>query len=182
MTFHHGNRAGYPLRGLHAKLLIWDALGPMPISAHLLVMPMRNEIRPNKAELEFSNLAYNRFYDIFDEMMDDSFWRKKKAYRFSRLTIAFAVYAELLNYEPIGWVIEHLKKNRPPSHGIGNRERAFPVCQKHSDAFSNLVDERPPPRHRSCFLETAARLRRPETQVKWPAGHFTNNTTRNLGP
>ena len=77
-------------------------------------MPPSEDTRPNKAELEFLNLAFNRFYDIFDEVMEDSFWRKKRLYRFSRLNIAFAVYSELLNYEPIKWVIEHLKKNRPP--------------------------------------------------------------------
>ena len=86
----------------------------MPAQVMQLVMPMNKEIRPNKAELEFLNLAYNRFYDIFDEVMDDSFWHKKKSYRFVKLEIAFSVYAELLNYEPIKWVIDYLKKTRPP--------------------------------------------------------------------
>ena len=78
------------------------------------VMPTNKNIRPNKAELAFLHLAYNRFYDIFNEVMNDSFWRKKRSYRFSRLSIAFIVYSELLNYEPIRRVIEHLKTNRPP--------------------------------------------------------------------
>jgi hypothetical protein len=30
------------------------------------------------------------------------------------LEYVFAVYAELLNYPPIKWVIEHIKKARPP--------------------------------------------------------------------
>ncbi|MEI6711126.1 MAG: hypothetical protein WCK88_02590 [bacterium] len=46
--------------------------------------------------------------------MDDTFWRKKKSYRFSKIKDGFAVYAELLNYEPIKWVIDYLKKTRPP--------------------------------------------------------------------
>lgn len=75
---------------------------------------MENELRPNKAELEFLTLAYNRFYDIFEEIMDDSFWEKDSWYRFSKTKEGFTVYSELLNYEPIKWVIEHIKKVRPP--------------------------------------------------------------------
>lgn len=75
---------------------------------------MENELRPNKAELEFLTLAYNRFYDIFEEIIDESFWEKDKWYRFSKTKNGFAVYSELLNYEPIKWVIQHIKKARPP--------------------------------------------------------------------
>jgi hypothetical protein len=35
-------------------------------------------IRPNESEKEFLNLAFNRFYDIFDEVMTDAFWMKRK--------------------------------------------------------------------------------------------------------
>lgn len=75
---------------------------------------MENELRPNKAELEFLTLAYNRFYDIFEEIIVKSFWEKDKWYRFSKTKNGFAIYSELLNYEPIKWVIEHIKKDRPP--------------------------------------------------------------------
>jgi hypothetical protein len=46
--------------------------------------------------------------------MDDSFWGKEDWYRFSKVRDGFAVYAELLNYPPIQWVIEHMKTARPP--------------------------------------------------------------------
>lgn len=75
---------------------------------------MVEKIRPNEAEKEFLTLAYNRFYDIFEEIIKDEFWEKEKGYRFSKIKDAFAVYSELLNYEPIKWVIKHIKKNRPP--------------------------------------------------------------------
>lgn len=75
---------------------------------------MTEELRPNRAEKEFLTLAYNRFYDIFEEIMDDSFWDKDEWYRFSKVKDGFALYAELLNYPPIKWVIEHIKKARPP--------------------------------------------------------------------
>lgn len=34
---------------------------------------MENNTRPNKAEEMFLNLAYNRFYDLYEEIMEDSF-------------------------------------------------------------------------------------------------------------
>jgi len=75
---------------------------------------MPNDSRPNQAELQFLTLAYNRFYDIFTEVMDDSFWVKDPWYRFSKVKDGFGVYSELLNYEPLGWVLENLKISRPP--------------------------------------------------------------------
>lgn len=75
---------------------------------------MAEELIPNKVQKEFLTLAYNRFYDIFQEVIDDSFWGKEDWYRFSKVRDGFAVYAELLNYPPIQWVIEHMKTARPP--------------------------------------------------------------------
>jgi len=75
---------------------------------------MDNKIRPTQAENEFLTLSYNRFYDIFEEVMSDNFFDNNALYRYSRIKDAFAVYTELLNYEPIKWVIEHLKTARPP--------------------------------------------------------------------
>ncbi len=75
---------------------------------------MDENLRPNEVEKEFLILAYNRFYDIFEEIMSDAFWKKRKKSRFLIIKEGFAVYSELLNYEPLKWVIEHLKKARPP--------------------------------------------------------------------
>lgn len=72
------------------------------------------ETRPTKAEEFFLNLAYNRFYDLFDEIMEDVFWEKEARCRFSRVSQVFAVYAELLAYEPFRYVLEAIKKRRPP--------------------------------------------------------------------
>lgn len=83
---------------------------------------MTKKLRPTSSEIIFLNLAYNRFYDIFEEVMKDSFWKKQKRYRFTRIKDGFAVYVELLNYEPIKWAIEHLRKSRPPMEAeIGSR-------------------------------------------------------------
>ena len=75
---------------------------------------MEENLRPNDSEVEFLNLAYNRFYDLFEEIFDDSFWEKSDWERFSKVSQTFSIYAELLNYEPLKWVIEELKTKRPP--------------------------------------------------------------------
>ena len=107
---------------------------------------MKMELRPNKAELEFLALAYNRFYDIFEETMADSFWEKDNWYRFSKTKDGFMVYSELLNYEPIKWVIEHIKKSRPPMESeigselfktIRNIINHFPFFNSWNDVWIN---------------------------------------------
>ena len=75
---------------------------------------MNYNTKPDTYELKFFNLAYNRFYDLQEEILDDVFWEKDKKYRYSRIKDIFAVYSELLNYEPISCIIEHIKQNRPP--------------------------------------------------------------------
>lgn len=73
---------------------------------------------PNKAEEEFLSLAYNRFYDIFEEIIADSFWGKDEWYRFSKIKDVFSIYSELLKYEPIKLVVDWMEKGgRPPMEG-----------------------------------------------------------------
>lgn len=71
------------------------------------------QLRPNSAEIEFLKLSYNRFYDLFEEVMDDNFWGNDNWERFSKINQAFSIYTELLNYEPIKWTIAHIKNTRP---------------------------------------------------------------------
>jgi hypothetical protein len=40
--------------------------------------------------------------------------KKNKQYRFCLIKDAIAIYAGLLNYIPINWVIENIRKTRPP--------------------------------------------------------------------
>lgn len=83
---------------------------------------MSEEIRPNYAEIEFLNLSYNKFYDIYEEVFEGIYWDKEPYYRFSKIKSAFAIYGELMNYEPIKWVIEEMKTKRPPMEAeIGSR-------------------------------------------------------------
>jgi hypothetical protein len=64
-------------------------------------MPKKETLRPDDSEKQFLQLAYNRFYDLFDEIDADSFWEKDELYRFSMIRECFLVYSEILNYEPI---------------------------------------------------------------------------------
>lgn len=73
-----------------------------------------NYLKPNNKELEFLTLAYNRFYDLYDEVMEDSFWIKSEWDRFSKIKQAFDIYTEVLDYEPLKHVIENFKTARPP--------------------------------------------------------------------
>jgi hypothetical protein len=72
------------------------------------------DLRPTSQEEVFLSLAYNRFYDLADEIIEDSFWEKDDWYRFSKVISLFSVYAELLAYEPLKYVLEEIKKQRPP--------------------------------------------------------------------
>ena len=72
------------------------------------------DVRPTKSEELFLSLAYNRFYDLADEIMEDEFWEREEWYHFSKFSHLFAVNAEILTYEPFKLVLEALKKHRPP--------------------------------------------------------------------
>jgi hypothetical protein len=41
-----------------------------------------NTLKPNPAEQAILDLAYNRFIDLFDEVMDDSYWSQDAYHRF----------------------------------------------------------------------------------------------------
>ena len=87
---------------------------------------MDKNLKPNKAEVQFLNLAYNRFYDLFDEVMEDSFWEKDNWERFSKIKQAYSIYVELLNYEPIKRIIKYLKTIRPSIESeLGNEFLKF---------------------------------------------------------
>ena len=105
-----------------------------------------NDLRPNDSEKLFLNLSYNRFYDVHKEVMDDGFWEKDDWYRFSKVIAGFTIYGEVLNYEPIQWVIEHLKKTRPPMEAeigsdlfkfIRNVIAHFPFFERWDDIWLN---------------------------------------------
>ncbi len=76
-------------------------------------------VEPNEKEIEVLTLFYNRFYDLYDEIVNDNFYIKNANIRFIKLREAFSVYKELLNYEPIKVYVQWMKNGgRPPLGGI----------------------------------------------------------------
>lgn len=64
-------------------------------------------------------LFYNRFYDLFEEIVNDDFLNKEASIRFYKLREAFLIYKELLSYKPIKIYLEWMKKGgRPHFEGI----------------------------------------------------------------
>lgn len=76
-------------------------------------------LKPNEKEREVLLLFFNRFYNLYDEIVNNEFSKKDAKVRFYKLRDAFSVYKELLNYEPIKAYIEYMKKGgRPFFEGI----------------------------------------------------------------
>ena len=80
---------------------------------------MNDLIHPTLNEVEFLNLAFNRFLDLFREIMADEFWREEPNHRFFKTKELFAVYSEILKYPPVQWVID---SNRWPNHSTVARD------------------------------------------------------------
>ena len=74
----------------------------------------KTKIKPNKSELKFLNLAYARFYDLYEIIMRDDFFEMDEKIRFFYINNSVSVYSELLSYEPIQYIIELIKIKRPP--------------------------------------------------------------------
>lgn len=90
----------------------------IPISNNKGVIKVEN-LEPNEKEKEVLLLFYNRFYDLYDEVINDDFITNDARIRFYKLRESFSIYKELLSYEPIKDYIKWLKKGgRPYFEGI----------------------------------------------------------------
>lgn len=80
---------------------------------------MKNQnIKPNEKERIALDLFYNRFFDLYEEISYNDFFKNTASYRFYKIREIFSVYKELLEYEPIKFHIEVIKRTRPPLEGI----------------------------------------------------------------
>lgn len=78
-----------------------------------------DNLKPNKKEHIFLTLFYNRFYDLYEEISNDDFFKKSPDIRFYKIREIFSVYKELLSYEPISYYLKYTKNGgRPPLEGI----------------------------------------------------------------
>lgn len=115
---------------------------------------MNKATHPTVDEVEFLNLSFNRFMDLFEEIMSDEFWSKPGYVRFSKAKDLFAVYAEVLKYPPMQWVID---ANKRPNFSEVGRDlfrfirhvlMHFPFFEKWEDVWIkqslvNLYSNRP---------------------------------------
>lgn len=70
--------------------------------------------KPNSKENLALQLFYNRFYDLYESLLNDDFQHNHEE-RFCRIREIFSVYKELLGYEPIKQYLSYMKKGgRPP--------------------------------------------------------------------
>lgn len=69
-------------------------------------------MHPTREEEYFLKIGYNRFLDLYEEVMKDSFWRKAPATRLHVIKDIFSVYNELIQYEPLKFILE----NNPRPH------------------------------------------------------------------
>lgn len=70
---------------------------------------MENEARckrPNEKEIEALNMFYERFYQLYDEILDEDFTEKEPEIRFYMLKEAFSLYKEISNYEPLKYYLK----------------------------------------------------------------------------
>lgn len=107
---------------------------------------MDNILKPNKKELLFLNIAYERFFQLCDIITNDKFMTFSDSVRLFYIKEIISLYTELLNYEPIKYVIEYLKTHRPPMEAelssellkfIRNVLSHFPLFNSWNDIWIN---------------------------------------------
>ncbi|MCJ7827932.1 Holliday junction resolvase RuvX, partial [Patescibacteria group bacterium] len=64
-----------------------------------LVKKLAFLVKEHKVEKIVLGLFYNRFYDLYDELSDDNFFKKSPEYRFLKIREIFSIYKELIGYE-----------------------------------------------------------------------------------
>ena len=76
-------------------------------------------LKPNTQEKQYLILAYNRFYDLFEEIMSDSFWEKDAVYRLFVIKDIFSVYSETITYIPLKEFLKTRETARPIENLVG---------------------------------------------------------------
>ncbi|MGO1369272.1 hypothetical protein [Senegalia sp. (in: firmicutes)] len=105
------------------------------------------KLKPTEKEKVVLSLFYNRFYDLYEEIVNEDFMNQEARIRFYKLREAFSIYKELLSYEPIKEYISFMKKGgRPYFEGliaddlfsfIRNLSSHFPIFDKWDDMYIN---------------------------------------------
>ena len=78
--------------------------------------------KPTEKEELFLSQAYEAFFDIAADIKSETFELETPYYRLNKFRDALMIYSEILEYEPIGFFIEHLKTARPPMEAELSKE------------------------------------------------------------
>ena len=100
-----------------------------------------SDIKPNKKEKEFLEIAYNSFYDLYEEYKNKKNLSSEK--KLAILIKIFSIYSECLKYEPIKCFVKFLEENRPPGDIISLRY--FEIIRHiliHFPFFTSRISER----------------------------------------
>lgn len=81
------------------------------------------QIHPTNNELKLLEMGYDRFLDLYEEIMSDHFWRKSPPYRLLKIKDMCAVYVELIKYPPINHALS--SATRPHYKLVGKEFTAF---------------------------------------------------------
>lgn len=65
------------------------------------------DVHPNKAELRVLEVGYNRFLDLYEDVMNDNFRRRRPATRLAMIKDLCSVYSELIKYAPLEYILEN---------------------------------------------------------------------------
>lgn len=68
---------------------------------------------------EVLSIFYNRFYDLYEEIVSDDFYNKDPQIRFYKLRESFSIYKELMSYEPIKDYLNWMKNGGRPFLMVG---------------------------------------------------------------
>lgn len=81
-------------------------------SSKLVLVSSNSNIPPNDGELEFLTLAYDAFYDAYNQYSSGVGLTGKQ--KFALITRILSLYSECLQYEPIKAHVKYVEENRPP--------------------------------------------------------------------
>lgn len=67
-------------------------------------------MRPASGERKVLEIGYNRFFDLYELIVNKEFWDQSSTYRFSVIKDICAVYTELIKYKPFENVFNHASR------------------------------------------------------------------------
>jgi len=68
------------------------------------------DIHPTIAEARVLEIGYDRFLNLYEEVMNENFRRKRPSTRLTKIKELCSVYSELIKYAPLEFVLENTQR------------------------------------------------------------------------